>query len=156
MSLWTPDGEHVVPDNDEPTYSDVPPGSMEDLDPETAEQLQEELARSQAQLLAAPVEQVVSNHVMGLFELGALHLRVGNLDAARLPIDAMGVMVDNLGDRLAEAETLTAALTQLRMAYVELANSANDETDETDETDSDGDATDPSTEADTDEANADG
>jgi len=105
MSLWTPGGEHTVPDKDEPTYSDAPPGSMDDLDPETAEKLQEELARSQAQLLAAPVEQVVSNHVMGLFELGALHLRVGNLDAARLPIDAMGVMVDNLGDRLALCRT---------------------------------------------------
>ena len=67
---------------------------------------------------------------MGLFELGALHLRVGNLDAARLPIDAMGLLVDNLGDRMAEAPTLTAALAQLRMAYVEVANATEDEGDD--------------------------
>jgi hypothetical protein len=116
MSLWTPD-------DDEPTEAEYDYSDGE-LDPETAARLEAELARSQAQLLAAPVAQVVSNHVMGLFELAALHLRVGNLSEARLPIDAMGVLVDKLGGRLAEAETLTAALTQLRMAYVELVNDA--------------------------------
>lgn len=125
MSLWTPDGEHEIPDEHDDTQVGFDPD--QELDPETQAQLEEELARAQAQLLSAPVEQVVSNHVMGLFEMAALHLRVGNTDAARLPIDAMGLLVDNLGDRLAEAETLTAALAQLRMAYVEVMNNTADD-----------------------------
>ena len=127
MSLWTPDGEHEIPDEGAGHDAFDPD---QQLDPETQAQLEEELARAQAQLLSAPVEQVVANHAMGLFELGALHLRVGNLDAARLPIDAMGLLVDNLGDRMAEAPTLTAALAQLRMAYVEVANATEDEGDD--------------------------
>jgi len=121
VSLWTPDGEHPVDQGhgEQPaeTHDDY-----SDLDPETAAQVQQQLAEAQAQLLAAPVDQVVTNHVMGLFELAALHLRVEDpdLDAARLPIDAMGLLVDNLGDRLADHDTLASALTQLRMAYVEV------------------------------------
>lgn len=123
MSLWTPDGEHPVGRDDElddargPAYDDI-----DELDPETAARLTEQLAQAQAQLLAAPVGQVVANHAMGLFELAALHLRAEepDLDAARLAIDAMGLLVDQLGDRLADHDTLAAALTQLRMAYVEV------------------------------------
>ncbi|MCB0992148.1 MAG: hypothetical protein KDB16_14315, partial [Acidimicrobiales bacterium] len=120
MSLWTPDGEHEVPGDaaGQPTEPELTAAQ--------AEALEEELARAQAQLVAAPVEQVVANHVMGLFELAALHLRTGSLDKARLPIDAMGLLVDNLGDRLAEHQTLAAALTQLRMAYVEVSTAMNE------------------------------
>jgi len=130
VSLWTPDGEYPVdrgkgPDPEsgpEPVagYGDEQAGSYGDVDPETAARMEEQLAESQAQLLAAPVDTVVSNHAMGLFELAALHLRADDPDGARLPIDAMGLLVDNLGDRLAEHETLNAALTQLRMAFVEM------------------------------------
>lgn len=130
MSLWTPDGEHEVP-RDEPEAADSGPVDPEaELTPEQAQALEEELARAQAQLVSAPVDQVVSNHVMGLFELAALHLRTGSLDKARLPIDAMGLLVDNLGERLAEHQTLAAALTQLRMAYVEISNAPDEEPDE--------------------------
>ncbi|MCP3936618.1 MAG: hypothetical protein GY708_14725 [Actinomycetia bacterium] len=129
MSLWTPDGEHEVPAGG----GDIDPGQGEpELSQDQADQLEAELARAQAELIAAPVEQVVSNHVMGLFELAALHLRTGDLDKARLPIDAMGLLVDGLGDRLAEHQTLTAALTQLRMAYVEVSNAGNDEDEDDD------------------------
>ncbi len=125
MSLWTPDGEHPVDQgrSQEPApVGDDHGSNYDDLDPEAAARVQEQLAQAQAQLLAAPVDQVVSNHVMGLFELAALHLRVEDpdLEAARLPIDAMGLLVDNLGDRLADHDTLASALTQLRMAYVEV------------------------------------
>lgn len=135
MSLWTPDGEHPV-NTDAPTPQADPdsPSSIESdemseqypsLDPEMTTEVQEQLANVQAQLLAAPVDRVVSNHVMGLFELASLHLRSedSDLENARLPIDAMGLLVDNLGDRLAEHDTLAAALAQLRMAYVEVKNS---------------------------------
>lgn len=116
MSLWTPDGEHPVEPDDGGELSE------DGFDDATRAEVEAQLAQAQAQLLAAPVDQVVSNHVMGLFELAALHLRVEDpdLDAARLPIDAMGLLVDNLGDRLADHETLSAALTQLRMAYVQV------------------------------------
>jgi hypothetical protein len=103
VSLWTPDGEHAI-------------------DEEDAAEVEAQLAATQSQILQAPVDQVVANHVMGMFELAALHLRVEDpdLDAAKLPIDAMGLLVDNLGDRLADHDTLVAALTQLRMAYVQV------------------------------------
>lgn len=157
MSLWTPDGEHPVgptspagggdqahpaareqtpaPPQDAAAYGDDPYG---DIDPETAARVEDQMAQAQAQLLAAPVESVVSNHVMGLFELAALHLRVEDpdMEAVRLPIDAMGLLVDNLGERLAEHQTLSAALMQLRMAYVEVGKQMK--TDESDP-DPDGD-----------------
>ena len=127
MSLWTPDGEHPVDRGDDSPGAESSPQhdglqDQYDIDPDAEAKMQDQLAMAQAQLLAAPVDQVVSNHVMGLFELAALHLRVDepDLDAARLPIDAMGLLVDNLGDRLADSDTLTAALTQLRMAFVEV------------------------------------
>ena len=92
MSLWTPDGEHPVDQgrSQEPApVGDDHGSNYDDLDPEAAARVQEQLAQAQAQLLAAPVDQVVSNHVMGLFELAALHLRVEDpdLEAARLPGD---------------------------------------------------------------------
>ena len=48
-----------------------------------------------------------------------------NLDEARLPIDAMGVMVEQLGDQLPDHQTLAAALHQIRLAYVEVQNQAS-------------------------------
>ncbi|HEC10767.1 MAG TPA: hypothetical protein ENI86_14565 [Acidimicrobiales bacterium] len=135
-TLWTPDGEHPV----EPAGS--PPPSQEnaaggagpdELDEAQAREMAQKMAEAQEALAQAPVDQVVSNHVMGLFELAAIHLRKQppDLVSARLPIDAMGLLIDNLGDRLFEAETLTAALNQLRMAYVELARAGAGDQDET-------------------------
>lgn len=88
----------------------------------------EQMAEAQRRILAEPVDALVSNHVMGLYELAALHLSADppNLPEARLPIDAMGLLVDNLGDRLAEPTTLQSALQQLRMAYVQLARAGED------------------------------
>jgi hypothetical protein len=129
-SFWTPSGEHEVP-ADQPADSgqhvpqaDLPPdyGAAGEIDPETAAAMEEQLRQAQEQLLSVPANQIVSNHMIGLFELAALHLRVDppNLEEARLPIDAMGLVVDNLGDQLADGATLTAALQQIRMAYVEV------------------------------------
>jgi len=63
----------------------------------------------------------VSTHLMGLFELGAIHLsqQPPNLSQAALAIDAMGAVVDRLQGRLGEnEETLRGALNQIRLAYV--------------------------------------
>ena len=97
-SFWTPSGEHEVPNEDngggafDPQVSGV--GDSE-IDPETAAAMEQQLREAQEQLRSVPAGQIVANHVIGLFELAALHLRVDppNLDEARLPIDAMGILV---------------------------------------------------------------
>ena len=58
----------------------------------------------------APVELVISNHAMGLWELAALHLseRPPHLPEAQLAIDALSALVEGLQGRLGEAETHSA------------------------------------------------
>ena len=131
-SFWTPSGEHEVPNEDngggpcDPQVSGV--GDPE-IDPETAAAMEQQLREAQEQLLSVPAGQIVANHVIGLFELAALHLRVDppNLDEARLPIDAMGILVEQLGDQLPEHQTLAAALHQIRLAFVEEQNQTPDD-----------------------------
>ena len=141
MSLWTPGGEHPVDrpgaDRGVPAEAgpDVEPFGAEDLSDEERAQLeamQQQMEQVQAQLLAAPAARVVANHAMGLYELAVLHLSAEppNLAAARLPIDAMGILVDQLGDRLAEHTTLASALQQLRLTFVELSRHASEASDQ--------------------------
>jgi hypothetical protein len=77
------------------------------------------------QLLRAPIELVVSNHAMGLWELAALHLSQAppHLRQAQLAIDALNALVEGLQGRLGEAEhTLRDGLAEIRMAFVQIAN----------------------------------
>ena len=70
------------------------------------------------------MEVVVANHAYGLFELAALHLssQPPHLSQARLAIDALGALVEGLGDRLGEVEAaLKEALAQIRLAYVQIS-----------------------------------
>ena len=70
-----------------------------------------------------PAEVVVTNHVMGLYELAAIHLSADKPDlaSAALAIDAVACLVDGLGDRLgAETSTLRDALGNIRLAFVEI------------------------------------
>jgi len=119
-TLWTPDGEHPV--GSEAAPSDDP--SRDALSPEEAERaeaLAREMAAVQEQLADTPADVIVSTHLMGLFELGAIHLsqQPPNLSQAALAIDAMGAVVDRLQGRLGEnEETLRGALNQIRLAYV--------------------------------------
>jgi hypothetical protein len=88
-----------------------------------AEQAIEEARK---RLVEVPAEVVVTNHVMGLYELAAIHLSASppNLPAASLAIDAVGSLVDGLGDRLGpEAPTLRDALANIRMAFVSVKSS---------------------------------
>jgi hypothetical protein len=81
------------------------------------------LAEARARLAEVPAEVVVTNHVMGLYELAAIHLSANPVDvvSARLAIDAVGHLVDGLGDRLGDdIETLRTALTTIRMAFVQV------------------------------------
>ena len=71
----------------------------------------------------APAEVVVTNHVMGLYELAAIHLSAEqpDLPSAALAIDAVACLVDGLGDRLGpEVGTLRDALANMRLAFVEV------------------------------------
>jgi hypothetical protein len=89
-----------------------------------AEQAIEDARR---RLSEAPAELVVTNHVMGLYELAAIHLSATppNLPAASLAIDAVGSLVEGLGDRLGEdSPTLRDALANIRMAFVAVKSAA--------------------------------
>ena len=90
---------------------------------------QEAIQDARQRLADAPAEVVVTNHVMGLYELAAIHLSAPtpNLRAAALAIDAVACLVDGLGDRLgAEAVTMRDALANIRIAFVQIKGRAVD------------------------------
>jgi hypothetical protein len=145
-SLWTPGGEHEVP-RDQPRQAPGPAapagGGEPQLDPEMeaalaamspeeraqAEQMIAEMARAREELAQTPAAVVVSNHAMGLYELGAIHLsqQPPNLAEAGLAVDALTALVSGVEGRLGEHEpTLREALSQLQMAFVELTRRARD------------------------------
>ncbi len=96
----------------------------DDIDPAAARAMAAELAEVRAKLAEVPASQVVANHVMGLFELAAIHLSQSkpSLSEAALAIDAMGAVVEGVGaDRLGDAgPTLVDALSQIRLAFVQV------------------------------------
>ncbi len=90
-------------------------------DDATAETL-EAIADARRRLAEVPASVVVTNHAMGLFELAAIHLSAepARLSEAALAIDALGHLVDGLGERLGEHhETLVAALGNIRLVFVQ-------------------------------------
>jgi hypothetical protein len=125
MTLWTPDGERVIPPRPaEPSPSTTAPEGPE-LTPEEQEQaraMARELAEARARLLETEVATVLTNHALGIYELAAIHLTADdpNLPEARLAIDAMAALVEGLAGRLGENEpTLNGALHQVRLAFVQ-------------------------------------
>jgi len=77
------------------------------------------------QIAEVPAQVVVANHVMGLYELAAIHLSNDPPDLlqAALAIDAVACLVDGLGDRIGEeAATMRAALLNIRTAFVQINN----------------------------------
>ena len=140
-TLWTPGGEHRVQRSDAVPATDAAdapsPSLSADIDEPTLsaeEQAKladaaEEVAAARAQLAAAPASYVVANHVMGLYELAAIHLSQDppNLSEARLAIDALVAVLEACKGRLADAEpTLLGARSQLQLAFVEVASRASD------------------------------
>jgi len=123
----TPDGFDI------PGLDDVEvgpgPGAQE-LTPEQETQLaeaQQAMEEARARLADVPAEVVVTNHVMGLYELAAIHLSSEQPDFAQaaLAIDAVACLVDGLGDRLGpEAPTMRDALNNIRVAFVQLKGPA--------------------------------
>jgi hypothetical protein len=124
-TIWTPSGEYVPKEEAEgaqPRPQAPPPeGGPSPEDVEAA------LAEAKA-ILEHPVLEHIAGHVMGLFELAALHLEreaatggqeKPDLAETSLAIDAMGALVEGLGDRLGRyQQSLSEALSHLRLAYV--------------------------------------
>lgn len=133
MSLWTPGGEHEVPDDRGGDGHDHGEGfDPDDLTEDQQAELRamaEQMAEVRQQLLQVPAGTVVANHAMGLYELAAIHLSTQppNLGEARVAIDAMGGIVDAVEGRLGDDErVLRDALAQIRLAFVQLQAAAGE------------------------------
>ncbi len=137
MSLWTPDGERAV--GREPATRDAAPAAaarpqlppeieaeLAALGPEEraqAEAMLAEMAETQERLAQTPASDVIANHLMGFYELAAIHLQQDppHFAEASVAIDGLRLVLDGLGDRLGEhAVVLTQALQQIQMAFVSL------------------------------------
>jgi hypothetical protein len=94
----------------------------DDIDPELAKAMAAEMAEARARIADTPAEDLIANHVMGLFEIAAINLSAAqpSLFDAALAIDAMGAIVEGVGvERLGQhGPTLADALSQIRMAFV--------------------------------------
>ena len=138
-SLWTPDGEHDVQPESSNDETPLSSGEFDHLSPEDrekAEAMVKEMAAAQERIAKPQASVVVSTHLMGLYELAAIHLsqQPPNLKEASLAIDALGAVMDKLTNQLGEnEETLRDALHQIRMAYVNLEQRAKDNSDPSEE-----------------------
>lgn len=127
-SLWTPDGERPIRRaGSEPEPRAAEPSDREPTEAELAAEdsaMAEEMKHLQEELAAAPVEAVIANHAVGLFNLAGLHLsqEPPHLDEARLAIDALAALVEGLAGRLGQDEsTLRDGLGQMRLAFVQIS-----------------------------------
>jgi hypothetical protein len=123
----------AVDDHDGSATGDrVRPDADDDLDPEHAEAIaeaQRAMDEARARLADVPAEVVITNHVMGLYELAAIHLSGSppDLRQAALAIDSVACLVDGLGDRLGpEAPTMRDALNNIRLAFVQIKGAGGD------------------------------
>ena len=119
-SLWTPEGERPV---ERPAERPVEK-PVEEL---TEEEIAERMDALREQLAQTPVDQIVAQSAYQFFEIGALHLSLvpPQLEQAKLAIDALGLLVEGMGDRLGpNAATLKEGLTQIRLAYVQVSQTA--------------------------------
>ena len=134
--MWTPDGEHEIDrsssenpiaDTEEDTNLEDLPG-FDELTTEQQEQARAmavELAAARQRLSQTPAAEVIANHVMGIYELAAIHLsdEIPKLTEAQIAIDAMTGIVEALEGRLGENENVIKdALQQIQMAYVQVAS----------------------------------
>ena len=132
-TIWTPSGEHEIKRSEqhsEPSHADQTGDSPDAVKASrtTDTDDEQELTRLEAELRSLPAEDVIANHCYGLFQLAAIHLSSDPPDAknASLAIDAMGAIVDSLGERLGQsAAPLKEELTQIRLAYVKITSATN-------------------------------
>ena len=115
----TTDSSHDELDHDDLGNETADASDTDDVVGDAQEAIQEARQR----LAEVPAEVVVTNHVMGLYELAAIHLSspTPDLRSAALAIDAVACLVDGLGDRIGEnAPTMRDALANIRMAFVQI------------------------------------
>ena len=92
------------------------------------EEAQRAMDESRERLASVPAEVVITNHVMGLYELAAIHLSANppELTQSALAIDALACPVDGLGDRIGpDAPTMRDALNNIRLAFVQIKGAAD-------------------------------
>jgi hypothetical protein len=114
-----------------PHFASVVGGRLPQVEDETSntqvDEAREAMENVRQQLLLVPAETVVTNHIMGLYELAAIHLGASppNLVSAALAIDAVACLVEGLGDRIGpDAATMRDALANIRLAFVQIKNLA--------------------------------
>jgi hypothetical protein len=142
LSLWTPGGEHEVPRESQQTGRESTPAGpassagtgnpdLDDLTPEEqaeAQAMMAEMAEVQQRIADSPASDVLANHLMGFYELAAIHLsqQPPNFREAAVAIDALRLVTEGMTGRLGENEpTLHQALQQIQMAFVQLTDRAN-------------------------------
>jgi hypothetical protein len=111
-----------APAQQQPGFDDE---SNDELDPDRLAVANEVLEATRRRLSEVPAEVVITNHVMGLYELAAIHLGAmpPDLAQAALSIDAVACLVEGLGDRLGpDATTMRDALSNIRIAFVQIKN----------------------------------
>ena len=115
-----------APAQQQPDVDDRPDDQLTDeLDPDRLAAANEVLEATRRRLSEVPAEVVITNHVMGLYELAAIHLGAmpPDLPQAALSIDAVACLVEGLGDRLGpDATTMRDALSNIRIAFVQIKN----------------------------------
>jgi hypothetical protein len=132
-TLWTPGGENDPEEPESTAATAAAAGGPED------EAAREQLRALREQLSQTPVADIVANHAIGLWELALLHLSAEegtapDLEEARLAIDGVAALVEGLEGRLGRhEEPLREALSQLRLAFVEISRRAEPGDDEVDD-----------------------
>jgi hypothetical protein len=114
-----------VPADDTPEPRDLHADQFDDtdLDETSLDDAGAALREARARLGEIPADVVVTNHVMGLYELAAIHLSAEppRLVESALAIDAMGCLVEGLGARLGpDHVTMAEALSNIRLAFVQI------------------------------------
>lgn len=121
------DDSDVLGVNQGGVQHDDPTDDLSDERPDRVADVQEAMAESRARLAQVPAEVVVTNHVMGLYELAAIHLSSmpPNLPSAALAIDAVACLVEGLEERLGDdAPTMRDALANIRLAFVSVKSAS--------------------------------
>jgi hypothetical protein len=97
--------------------------SADDTPPLGTDDIEQAMRAAQARLLDAPAADIICNHVVGFFELAAIHLNATppNLPEAAAAIDAMSAVVHTLEGRLGENEAVMLdALQNIQFAFVQV------------------------------------
>lgn len=102
---------------------------LDSLSDEERDQLRAELAemmRVRREVAATPASEMLTNHMMRLFDLATIYLEGDppSFADASTVIEAFRAMLDALGDRLGDShDTMREALGQLQMLFVQVKDS---------------------------------